>query len=194
MSLSPLRFDSLLRAHRCALALLLLGLGAQAGCHGSAGPGQATPLLALTSSSIQAGEIPQKYTCDGTDASPELAWSGAPAGTQSFTLIAIDMDAPIGQFVHWVIYDLPAGVRELPEALPAQEQFADGSRQGTNDFGRIGYGGPCPPGSSRHRYVFRLYALDRKLNLPAGATRSQAEEAMKGHILAHGELIGRYQR
>ena len=104
------------------------------------------------------------------------------------------MDAPIGQFVHWVIYDLPAGVRELPEALPAQEQFADGSRQGTNDFGRIGYGGPCPPGSSRHRYVFRLYALDRKLNLPAGATRSQAEEAMKGHILAHGELIGRYQR
>ncbi|MGB6689828.1 MAG: YbhB/YbcL family Raf kinase inhibitor-like protein [Terracidiphilus sp.] len=191
----PLRFDSLrlLRAHRCALTLLLFGLGGQAGCRGSAAPGEGSPLLALTSPGIQAGEIPKKHTCDGADASPELKWSGAPAGTQSFALIAIDLDAPLGEFVHWAIYDLPAAARELPEGLPAQEQLADGSRQGRNDFGGIGYGGPCPPGSAPHRYVFRLYALDTKLNLPAGATRSQVEEAMKGHILAHGELMVRYR-
>lgn len=151
-------------------------------------------MLALSSSSIQAGEIPKKYTCDGGGASPELAWTGAPAGTQSFALIAIDLDPPVGQFVHWLLYDLPTITRELPEAVPAQQQLADGSRQGSNDFGAIGYGGPCPPGSSPHRYVFRLYALDTKLNLPAGATRSQVEEAMKGHILAHGELTGTYHR
>jgi Raf kinase inhibitor-like YbhB/YbcL family protein len=173
---------------------LLLSVGAQVGCHGSTAPGEGSPLLALTSSSIQGGEIPKKYACDGGDTSPDLKWSGAPADTQSFALIAIDLDAPVGEFVHWVIYNLPAAARELPEGLPAQEQLADGSRQGGNDFGRIGYGGPCPPGSSPHRYVFRLYALDTKLNLPAGATRSQVEEAMKGHILAHGELTGRYQR
>jgi Raf kinase inhibitor-like YbhB/YbcL family protein len=184
----------LLSARRCAVALFLLGLGAQAGCHGSSVPGQGTPALGLTSSNIHAGEIPKKCTCDSEDGSPELAWTGAPAGTQSFALIMIDLDAPMGEFVHWLIYDVPAAARELPEALSPQEQLPDGSRQGRNDFGRIGYGGPCPPGSSPHRYVFRLYALDTKLNLPAGATRSQVEEAMKGHILAHGELMGRYQR
>jgi Raf kinase inhibitor-like YbhB/YbcL family protein len=92
-----------------------------------------------------------------------------------------------------VLYDLPAEKRELPEGLPNQAQLPDGSRQGQNDFDKTGYGGPCPPGKSAHRYVFALYALDSRLNLPIGATRKQVEKAMKGHVLAYGELIGRYQ-
>jgi phosphatidylethanolamine-binding protein (PEBP) family uncharacterized protein len=119
----------LLSARRCAVALFLLGLGAQAGCHGSSVPGQGTPALGLTSSNIHAGEIPKKCTCDSEDGSPELAWTGAPAGTQSLALIMIDLDAPMGEFVHWLIYDVPAAARELPEALSPQEQLPDGSRQ-----------------------------------------------------------------
>jgi Raf kinase inhibitor-like YbhB/YbcL family protein len=109
-------------------------------------------------------------------------------------LIAVDRDSLFGySFTHWVLYDLPAGKQELPEGLPKQEQLPDGSRQGLNDFDNPGYVGPCPPGKSGHRYAFTLYALDSKLNLSAGATRKQVEKALKGHVLAHGELIGRYQ-
>jgi Raf kinase inhibitor-like YbhB/YbcL family protein len=150
--------------------------------------------LELTSASFRGGEIPKKFTCDDEDTSPELAWSAPPAATRSFTLIVVDPDAPLGSFVHWVLYDLPAEKRELPEGLPKQDQLADGSRQGRNDFDKIGYGGPCPPAGSAHHYVFVLYALDSRLNLPAGATRKQVENALKGHVLARGELIGRYQR
>ncbi len=196
MAISRLRvgLHSCLRRPTRASLLLLLALGAQTGCHAAIAPGAGTPLLDLTTSSLQAGSFPQKFTCDGRDTSPELKWTSAPPATKSFALIAIDLDAPMGQFVHWVLYNIPAAARELPEGLPTQEQLPDGSLQGRNDFDRIGYGGPCPPGSSPHRYVFRLYALDANLSLPAGATRAQIEKAIAGHILAHGELTGRYQR
>jgi Raf kinase inhibitor-like YbhB/YbcL family protein len=192
----------ILRARRRVQKALLGGvvgfvlvLSGLAGCRGSATLGEGTPTLELTSSSFRGGEMPKEFTCDGGDGSPELAWGAPPARTQSFALIAVDRDSPLGYaFVHWVLYDLPAEKRELPEGLPKQEQLPDGSRQGRNDFDKTGYVGPCPPGKSPHRYVFALYALDSRLNLPAGATRSKVENALKGHVLAHGELIGRYQR
>jgi Raf kinase inhibitor-like YbhB/YbcL family protein len=151
--------------------------------------------LELTSSSFSAGgTIPKQSTCDGQDSSPQLSWSAPPAGTQSFALIADDPDAPAGTWVHWVLYDLPGTARELPEGSPKQEELPTGGRQGKNDFGKIGYGGPCPPAGKPHRYFFKLYALDAKLNLKGGATKADVERAMKGHILAQGELIGRYGR
>ena len=149
----------------------------------------------LTSTSFQAGsQIPAKFTCSGAGISPQLAWSAPPAGTVSFALIVTDPDAPGQTFVHWVLYGLPAETRALLEGLPGLGQLANGSRQGRNDFGDLGYGGPCPPPGSPHHYVFTLYALDAKLNLPVGATRAQVEAAMQGHILASGELIGVYRR
>ena len=140
------------------------------------------------------GNIPKKFTCDGADVSPELSWTQPPAGTQSFALIADDPDAPIETFVHWVIYDLPPTTSALPEGIGKVDELANGSRQGQNDFDKIGYGGPCPPGKPPHRYVFSLYAVDTMLNLPASTTRKQLEKALRGHILAHGEVIGKYQR
>lgn len=149
--------------------------------------------MELTSPSFRDGRIPKDFTCDGSGKSPRLTWSEAPPATKSLALIATDPDAPMGTFVHWVLYNLPAGARELAEALPTKGQLADGSRQGQNDFGNTGYGGPCPPHGT-HRYVFDLYALDTMLNLPDGATRKQVEKAMQGHILARAELIARYGR
>lgn len=140
------------------------------------------------------GEVPKKFTCDGPDVSPPLQWSDAPTGTQSFVLIVDDPDAPVGTWVHWVVYNVPAEARGLPENVPKQEDLPDKSHQGRNDFRRTGYGGPCPPPGAAHRYFFRLYALDSKLNLNPGATKAQVETAMKGHILAQGELMGRYKR
>jgi Raf kinase inhibitor-like YbhB/YbcL family protein len=151
--------------------------------------------MILTSTSFQDGSpIPAKFTCSGAGVSPQLAWSAPPAGTVRFALIVTDPDAPGGTFVHWVLYGLPAETRALPEGLPPQGELADGSRQGRNDFGDLGYGGPCPPRGGPHHYIFTLYALDAKLNLPVGATQAQVEAAMQGHILAHGELIGMFQR
>jgi Raf kinase inhibitor-like YbhB/YbcL family protein len=172
------------------LVLVFAGL---AGCRSSKPVGGGTPTLALTSSSFHEGEIPKQFTCDGTETSPGLAWPEPPAATKSFALIVFDKDSLFGSFVHWVLYDLPAEKRELPEGLPKQAQLPDGSSQSQNDFDKTGYGGPCPPGKSAHRYVFALYALDSRLNLPISATRKQVEKAMKGHVLAYGELIGRYQ-
>jgi Raf kinase inhibitor-like YbhB/YbcL family protein len=150
--------------------------------------------LKLTSSAFQSGgTIPKKFTCDGPDVSPALAWSGAPAA-QSFALIMDDPDAPAGTWVHWVLYDLPPDTHDLPEGAAKQEQLPSGAQQGRNDFRKIGYGGPCPPPGKPHRYFFKLYALDAKLNLKAGATKAGLEKAMQGHILAHGELVGRYGR
>ncbi len=151
--------------------------------------------MKLSSTAFEPGaSIPKKFTCDGADVSPALAWSDAPAGTQSFALIADDPDAPVGTWVHWVLYDLPGATRDLPEGVAKQEQLPNGARQGRNDFGKIGYGGPCPPRGPAHRYFFKLYALDVKLNLKPGAPKSDVERAMKGRILVQAELIGRYSR
>jgi len=140
------------------------------------------------------GKIPQKYTCDGTDVSPPLVWSGAPEGTKSFALICDDPDAPVGTWVHWVIYDLPPDRRELPEAVPKTERLANGAKQGMTDFRRVGYGGPCPPPGKPHRYFFKLYALDTPLDLPPKATKADLLMAVNGHVLAQAELVGLYQR
>jgi Raf kinase inhibitor-like YbhB/YbcL family protein len=182
-----------MRASALATALLLAAT-LFPGCHGSTVLGQGKPDLQLTSPSIANGQIPQKFTCDGADTSPQLEWVAPPAATQSFALTVVDHDAPVGSFVHWVLYDVPPETRSLPEGVPKQDQLPDGSRQGRNDFDKIGYGGPCPPGGSSHRYTFSLYALDSKLNLASGASRTQLEAAVKGHILARGQLIARYKR
>lgn len=140
------------------------------------------------------GTIPKKFTCDGPDVSPELSWKEVPAATQSFALTTDDPDAPVGTWVHWVLYNLPATTRELPEGVEKQEQLANGALQGRNDFGNIGYGGPCPPPGKAHRYYFKVYALDTKLNLKTGARKAELERAMKEHILGATELMGRYGR
>ena len=140
------------------------------------------------------GDVPARYTCDGSDVSPALAWSDAPAGTRSFALIMDDPDAPAGTWVHWLLYDLPATAQDLAEGVPARIELPSGARQGRNDFRRVGYGGPCPPRGPAHRYFFRLYALDTKLNLRGGAARSDLDGAMRGHVLAEAELMARYSR
>lgn len=150
--------------------------------------------LTLTSAAFREGEaIPSQYTCDGEDLSPPLAWTPAPDGTKSLALISDDPDAPMGTWVHWVVYNIPPVLQQLPEAFPADPERADGTRQGATDFGRIGYGGPCPP-SGTHRYFFKLYALDTVLTLPPGATKRALERAMQGHILAETQLMGTYRR
>jgi Raf kinase inhibitor-like YbhB/YbcL family protein len=150
--------------------------------------------LKLTSSAFTEGAlIPREYTCDGKDLSPPLSWSGVPSNTRALALIVDDPDAPAGTWVHWVLFNIPAGTRELPPAVPAHKVLADGAGQGKNDFGKIGYGGPCPP-SGTHRYFFKLYALDNELKLEPGATKSALVKAMERHILANGQLIGRYKR
>ncbi|MFQ5610826.1 MAG: YbhB/YbcL family Raf kinase inhibitor-like protein [Anaerolineae bacterium] len=197
-----------------AVLSILLAL-AGSGCGGSAAPppatrpprdtptpesstaaeGAAEPMaLELTSTAFEPeASIPVKYTCDGQDISPPLAWGEPPPGTQSLALIADDPDAPVGTWVHWVLYNLPASVRALPEALPADEPLPGGGQHGQNSWRRLGYGGPCPPSDS-HRYFFKLYALDVALDLAAGADKEQLLQAMEGHILAQTELMGTYRR
>ena len=149
----------------------------------------------LTSSAFQAGgTIPRPHTCDGTDASPALTWSDPPPGTASFALVCDDPDAPVGTWVHWVLYELPPSARQLPEGVPTEPLLKDGSRQGTNDFKRTGYGGPCPPPGKPHRYFFRLYALDTSLRLAPGKTKAELLKAMEGHVKGQAELVGRYSR
>lgn len=151
-------------------------------------------IMKLESTAFTAnGMIPFLYTCDGQDISPPLSWDAPPTGTQSLALIVDDPDAPGQIFVHWVLYDLPPEIQQLPQAFASQDTLPDATTQGKNDFGKLGYGGPCPP-SGIHRYFFKLYALDRELGLKSGATKAQLEAAMSGHILAAAELIGRYAR
>lgn len=151
--------------------------------------------LKLESSAFQAGEkILAKYTCEGSDLSPPLSWGAGPAGTKSWVLIMDDPDAPMGTWVHWVAYNIPPSATGLAEGTPAQEKLADGTRQGINDFRKVGYGGPCPPPGKPHRYFFKLYALDALLELPSKATKAGLLEAMKNHILAEAQLMGQYQR
>jgi Raf kinase inhibitor-like YbhB/YbcL family protein len=139
-------------------------------------------------------EIPKQFTCSGADVSPALEWSGAPAKTASFALIMDDPDAPVGTWVHWALWNLPASTRSLPQGVAKREQLEDGSQQGANDFRKIGYNGPCPPPGKPHRYFFRLYALDAKLSLASGATRQELDAAMKGHVVGQAEYMGTFRR
>jgi Raf kinase inhibitor-like YbhB/YbcL family protein len=165
------------------------------GIIGGAQTGDKAMLFTLKSASFNhEGDIPKKHTCDGADVSPALSWSDPPSDTRSFCLIMDDPDAPSGTWVHWVLYDIPGQSRELSENVPKQAELKDGSRQGRNDFQKPGYGGPCPPRGGPHRYYIRLYALDTTLKLPSDATKGDVEKKMKGHVIAHAELMGRYKR
>ncbi|MBD3393749.1 MAG: YbhB/YbcL family Raf kinase inhibitor-like protein [Chitinivibrionales bacterium] len=137
--------------------------------------------------------IPSKYTCDGDDVSPPIAWTGVPEGAASIVLISDDPDAPAGTWIHWVCYDIPVAADGLPENVPQADTLPGGGKQGITDFRRIGYGGPCPPGGT-HRYFFKIYALDSMLGLPAGKSKKDVEKAMQGHVIARGELVGKYSR
>jgi len=151
--------------------------------------------MQLTSTAFSQGEtIQAKYTCDGENLSPPLKWSGAPSGVKSFAVIADDPDAPVGTWVHWVVFDVAATTTELPEGLPKSQFLPGGAKQGLNDFKHLGYGGPCPPPGKPHRYFFKLYALDSVLDLKPGATKKEVERAIEKHILAQGELMGLYKR
>lgn len=141
----------------------------------------------------EGGIIPSKYTCDGSNVSLPLKWSDPPEGTKSIVLISDDPDAPVGTWVHWVVYNIPPAVKEFPENVPPSQTLENGAIQGMTDFGRIGYGGPCPP-SGTHRYYFKLYALDTMLDIGPGATKKQVVDTMKGHVLAEGQLMGKYKK
>jgi hypothetical protein len=150
--------------------------------------------IKITSSAFKNdGLIPSKYTCDGDDVSPPLQWEAVPQDAKSIAIICDDPDAPMGTFVHWVLFNLPADVKELAEKVPVDKTLPNGASQGITDFGRVGYGGPCPP-SGTHRYFFKIYALDMKLDLAAGARKNQLLKAMEGHMLAQGQLVGKYKR
>jgi Raf kinase inhibitor-like YbhB/YbcL family protein len=150
--------------------------------------------MKLSSSAFSEGAlIPTQYTCTGNDFSPPLTWSDVPAGTKSLALIADDPDAPIGTWVHWVAFNLPVTAGGLPEGIRTEKQLASGGIQGTNSWKRTGYGGPCPP-SGTHRYFFKLYALDTTLSLGNNATAKEVQAAMKGHILAEAQLMGRFKK
>ncbi len=150
--------------------------------------------MKLTSPAFKEGAaIPRQHTCQGRDTSPELRWSDVPRNAATVALIVDDPDAPGGTWVHWVLFNLPAVIESLPGEIPGIKALANGELQGKNDSNKIGYGGPCPP-SGMHRYFFKLYALDVKLNLAAGATKQELEKAMQGHILAQAQLMGTYQK
>lgn len=151
----------------------------------------------LTSNAFKQGEpIPQKFTCQGEDISPQLSWNQNPDGTQSIALICDDPDAPMGTWVHWVLWNLPADTVTLEENFSKADSLPNGAKQGITDFKRVGYGGPCPPPGGPHRYFFKLYALDTALNLPEGKATGKEDllKAMEGHILAQAELMGTYQK
>ena len=197
----------MLRANDRAQSLALVAIAALASALTVAGrasspipsslarPGGNPVAFAISSPSFSnGGDIAKKFTCDGADVSPQLTWSDPPAGTKSLALLADDPDAPVGNWNHWVLWNLPAESRELGENVAKTGQLPDGSRQGPNDFRKTGYNGPCPPPGKPHRYYFKIFALDAKLDLKGSAGKRELEAAMKGHILAQAEWMGRYGR
>lgn len=155
------------------------------------------PAMSLTISSpsfSNGGDIAKKFTCDAADVSPQLSWTEPPIGTKSFSLLADDPDAPMGNWNHWTMWNLPPSLRGLPEGVSKEARLTDGSEQGKNDFRKTGYNGPCPPPGAPHRYYFKLFALDAKLELKSGSGKKEVEAAMKGHILAQAEWMGKYGR
>jgi Raf kinase inhibitor-like YbhB/YbcL family protein len=177
-----------------AFTCLFLGWGCRQASNETQSGGTSMS-IELTSLAFQPGAtIPKKYTGDGEDRSPPMQWSDPPSGTRSLALICDDPDAPRGTWVHWVLFNLPSQTRELEEGVPATGTVGDGAKQGINDFNKLGYGGPAPPKGKAHRYFFKLYALDAAVNLPPGATKAELVDAMRGHILAEGQLMGKYKR
>ena len=156
---------------------------------------EASMSLKISSPSFtNGGNIVKKFTCDGEDLSPQLSWSEPPAATKTFALLVDDPDAPVGNWNHWAMWNVPATARGIAEGLRKNAELSDGSQQGHNDFRKTGYDGPCPPAGKPHRYYFKLFALDTKLDLKPGATKKELEAAMKGHVLAQAEWMGRYGR
>jgi Raf kinase inhibitor-like YbhB/YbcL family protein len=154
-----------------------------------------TSRLVLISGAFAHGSgIPARHTCEGENVSPPLEWTGVPVGTRSFAVVCEDPDAPRGTWVHWVLWNLPADAVELGEGVPRSPELPSGARQGINDSGDLGYGGPCPPSGKPHRYFFHLHALDSSLNLPPGVNRSDLDAAMGGHILGSATTMGTYER
>jgi Raf kinase inhibitor-like YbhB/YbcL family protein len=164
-----------------------------AACYAGKKGGIPMPLQITSSAFADGSPVPSQYTCDGQDKSPPLNWDAPPAGCKSLALICDDPDAPGKTWVHWVCYDIPPQVKGIAEGCSKSDTIPGGGKQGMTDFGSLGYGGPCPP-SGVHRYLFKLYALDSMLNLPAGKTKKQVEAAMQGHILTRGQLVGTYTR
>ncbi len=150
--------------------------------------------MEVKSTAFQEGAmIPKLYTCDDKDISPPLSWSGLPAGAKSIALIMDDPDAPVGTWVHWVLFNIPPDTTDVAENMPRSASLPNGAKHGNNSWANLGYGGPCPPGGT-HRYYFKVYALDVVLSLSTGVTKAQLLKAMEGHILAEGQLMGRYTR
>lgn len=178
---------------RLAVAMLLLWSITRA--YPMLATGASGARFQLRASAFRAGgTIPSRYTCSGSNVSPALSWTPPPSGAKSLALIVTDPDAPGHTWVHWVVFNLPPTAHELPTGVPKQAEIASGGQQGSNDSGSLGYDGPCPPPGSPHRYFFRLYALNTRLNLKSGATRAQVEQAIKGHVLAEAELKGLFHR
>jgi Raf kinase inhibitor-like YbhB/YbcL family protein len=151
--------------------------------------------IQITSTAFAEGQpIPQKHAFEDKDLSPALQWTGVPPAAKSLALICDDPDAPMGTWVHWVVYDLSPATAGLAEGVAKSPELANGAKQGVNDYKRIGYGGPCPPPGKPHRYFFKIYALDTVLNLKPGATKADLLKAMDGHVIAEGQLMGTYQR
>jgi Raf kinase inhibitor-like YbhB/YbcL family protein len=181
---------SLRRACEAGISLVLLGL-----LLNLAFVSGGKMAFAISSTSFpNGGDIPKKFTCDGADVSPELAWTDPPPGTKSFALIADDPDAPSGTWTHWLLFNVPPIVGSLPEGVSKIDELPGGERQGRNDFHKIGYNGPCPPPGKPHRYFFKLYALDGTLDLKPGASKQEVEQAMQSRILNQAEWIGKYRR
>lgn len=177
------------------LALLMLGILQVHRRHGRAdiADGQTLAPLGISSSSFASGDaIPRRLTCDDAGLSPEIQLPQPPAGTRSFAIVMDDPDA--SGFVHWLAYNLPAGTREIAEGASNRAELPHGAAEGMNSLDKIGYFGPCPPGTKPHHYVLRLYALDTDLDLPPGATKKQLAAAVKGHVLAEGQMTGHYVR
>jgi len=178
----------------CFVALLLFCSCKPSQQPASEPAGEKKMEIKITSSAFEdGGLIPPKYTCDGADVSPPLQWQKAPAGTASIAVICDDPDAPMGTFVHWVLFNLPADTTQLAENIPAVDTLPNGAKQGVSDFRRVGYGGPCPP-SGTHRYFFKIYAVDAKFDIPGRADKAALLKAMTEHILGQGQLIGKYKR
>jgi Raf kinase inhibitor-like YbhB/YbcL family protein len=166
-----------------------------AGRRGDAGEGSTATALQLQAKTFKSGgNTPTEFTCDGLNASPGLTWTQPPARTQSFALIMRDPDAAPRASVHWVVYDVPAGTLQISEGMPRRDELIDGTRQGLNDFGKLGYSGPCLAPGKIARYFFKLYALDTKLRLKSQSTKEDLERAMDGHILAQASLTESYSR